>query len=185
MTMTLRDSNKKRYFDMLRNDLRPAIRSNQGGILLEVALVLHDIPPPVLDHPSCSADLAPSDFHLIESPKRAPGGRRFTDDDEVKEAMHDWLRTGTKLFPGGMKSLWTAEQRDRRRKTMQKSDTVVTFHTKFICEKEESMRKLSESYSYVYCNLYRLLSTELYVITEVLKRVTLFFQITSLLPRES
>jgi hypothetical protein len=56
---------------------------------------------------------------------------------------------GQNFFSDGMKSLWTAEQRRRRRETMQKSDTLVTFQTKFICGKENRVRKLSESPSYI------------------------------------
>jgi hypothetical protein len=52
MAMIIRDSKKERYFDMLRNDLRPAIHTKQGGNLFEVALVLHDNARPVLDHPA-------------------------------------------------------------------------------------------------------------------------------------
>jgi hypothetical protein len=36
------------------------------------------------------------------------GGRRFADDDELKEAVHDWLQTQRKmLFIMASESLWT------------------------------------------------------------------------------
>jgi histone-lysine N-methyltransferase SETMAR len=43
----------------------------------------------VLNHPSYSPDLAPSDFHLFGSLKGAVRGHLFADDDKVKEAGHD------------------------------------------------------------------------------------------------
>jgi histone-lysine N-methyltransferase SETMAR len=47
----------------------------------------------VLEHPAYSPDLAPSDFHLFGPLKNAVRGRRFAADDELKEAVHDWLRS--------------------------------------------------------------------------------------------
>ena len=38
-----------------------------------------------------SPDLAPSDFHLFRYLKEFLGGNRFATDDEVKEAVKDWL----------------------------------------------------------------------------------------------
>jgi hypothetical protein len=39
------------------------------------------------DHPPCSTDLAPSDFHVFLHLKTFPGDRRFHD-NEVKEAVN-------------------------------------------------------------------------------------------------
>jgi hypothetical protein len=39
-----------------------------------------------------------SDFHLFGPLKEALTGHRFADHDEVKEAVHDWLRTQPKRF---------------------------------------------------------------------------------------
>ena len=42
----------------------------------------------VMAHPPCSPDLALSDYHLFGPLKEALRGRRFTSDQEVKEAVH-------------------------------------------------------------------------------------------------
>jgi histone-lysine N-methyltransferase SETMAR len=42
---------------------------------------------PVEIHPPYSPDLAPSDFHLFLQSKSFLAGRRFHDDNEVKEAV--------------------------------------------------------------------------------------------------
>jgi len=39
------------------------------------------------NHPPCSPDLVPSDFHLFLHLKFVLAGRRFDDDNEVKEAV--------------------------------------------------------------------------------------------------
>jgi len=44
----------------------------------------------VFDHPPCSLDLAPSDFHLFRQLKVHLDGQRFVDDDEVKSEVNDW-----------------------------------------------------------------------------------------------
>jgi len=41
-----------------------------------------------LAHPLYSLDLTPSDYHLFGPPKEALRGRRFTSDQELKEAVH-------------------------------------------------------------------------------------------------
>jgi histone-lysine N-methyltransferase SETMAR len=52
----------------------------------------------VLEHPAYSPDLAPSDFHLFGPLKNALRGRQFAADDEVKEAVHDWLCSQPQTF---------------------------------------------------------------------------------------
>jgi hypothetical protein len=42
--------------------------------------------------------LAPSDYHLFGSLKKALQGRRFGSDEEVKQAMHTWLCDQPKTF---------------------------------------------------------------------------------------
>jgi histone-lysine N-methyltransferase SETMAR len=60
----------------------------------------------VLEHPALSPDLARSDFHLFEPLKNAPRGRQFADDDDVKEAVNDWLlNQPTIFFSSGIKKL--------------------------------------------------------------------------------
>ena len=52
----------------------------------------------VLEHPVYSSDLAPSDYHLFGPLKGALKGRRFTSDEGVKEAVHEWLAAQPKTF---------------------------------------------------------------------------------------
>ena len=53
-----------------------------------------------------SPDPAPSDFHLFGPLKNALRGRRFAADDEVKEAVRDWLRSQPQtFFSNGIKKL--------------------------------------------------------------------------------
>jgi histone-lysine N-methyltransferase SETMAR len=59
----------------------------------------------VLEHPAHSSDLAPSDFHLFGPLKNALRGRRFADDDERKEAVHDWLRNQIQVFSYSIRKL--------------------------------------------------------------------------------
>jgi hypothetical protein len=41
-----------------------------------------------IDHPPYSPDVAPSDFHVFLHLKKFLGGRRFLEDDDVKEAVN-------------------------------------------------------------------------------------------------
>ena len=95
-----------RYCDMLRNSLRPAIRTKRRGLLSRGIILLHDnarshsaaktvealqqLNFEILEYPLYSPDLAPSDFHLFGPMKEALRGRRFSS-DEVKDAVHQWL----------------------------------------------------------------------------------------------
>ena len=59
-----------------------------------------------MEHPAYSPDLAPSDFHLFGPLKEALRGRRFSCDDYVKAAVHQWLRAQPKtFFADGIKKL--------------------------------------------------------------------------------
>jgi hypothetical protein len=58
------------------------------------------------EHPAYNPDLAPSDFHLFGLLKNALRGHRFAADDEVKEAVHDWLCSQPQtFFSNGIKKL--------------------------------------------------------------------------------
>ena len=109
------------YCNMLRNELRPAIRSKRRGRLTKGVLLLHNNARPhmahltintiwqlnweVCAHPAYSPDLAPSDFHLFGPLKNALRGCWFAADD-VKEAVHDWLRSQPQtFFSTGIKKL--------------------------------------------------------------------------------
>ena len=52
----------------------------------------------LLQHPPYSPDLAPSNYHIFDPLKEALCRRRFTSDEEVKEAVHTWLRKQLKSF---------------------------------------------------------------------------------------
>ena len=87
--------------------LRRAIQNKRRGLLTPGVLLLHDNARPYsaihtqnlirsfgweqIDHPPYSPDLAPSDFHLFHYLKDFLSGKRFATDDEVKEAVKDWL----------------------------------------------------------------------------------------------
>ncbi|GBN45050.1 Histone-lysine N-methyltransferase SETMAR [Araneus ventricosus] len=90
--------------------LRKAIKSKRPGLLTQQAILLHDNARPyvsretkknkknlqnfrweVLEHPPYSKDFSPCDFHIFGLLKRALQGERFHSDDEVKEAVEDFL----------------------------------------------------------------------------------------------
>jgi histone-lysine N-methyltransferase SETMAR len=45
----------------------------------------------VFEHPAYSPDLAPSDFYLFPKLKEFLDGRHFKSDEEVKDAIKEWL----------------------------------------------------------------------------------------------
>ena len=51
-----------------------------------------------MDHPPYSPDLAPSDFHLFIHIKKFLGGKRFDDDDDLKDAVQKWLASQAAAF---------------------------------------------------------------------------------------
>jgi hypothetical protein len=60
----------------------------------------------VLDHPPYSPDLAPSDFHLFGPLKKHLGGRLFSTDGEVQQAVMSWLQAlDTGFFYAGIDAL--------------------------------------------------------------------------------
>ena len=52
----------------------------------------------VVAHPPYSPDLASSDYHLFGPLKETLRGRRFTSDQEVKEAAYAWHAAQPKTF---------------------------------------------------------------------------------------
>ena len=93
------------YCDLLKNHLKPAIRSKRSGLLTAGVLMQHDNAWPhtacataatmedmhfqCLPHPPCSPDLAPSDYHIFGPLKEAFGGTTFRSDEQVQEAVHE------------------------------------------------------------------------------------------------
>ena len=51
-----------------------------------------------MDHPLYSPDLAPSDFHLFLHLKKFLGGKRYDDDDDLKDAVHKRLTLQVATF---------------------------------------------------------------------------------------
>ena len=51
-----------------------------------------------LPQPPYSPDLASSDFHMFGPLKEAMGGKKFRSDEEVRHAVHEWLRGLPKVF---------------------------------------------------------------------------------------
>jgi len=109
------------YCDMLQRELKPSIRSKRRGKLSKEILLLHENARPytaahmletlkqlkweAMEQPAYSLDLVPSDFHLLGPLKNALRGRRFSCDD-VKAAVHQWLRAQSKtFFADGIKKL--------------------------------------------------------------------------------
>ena len=100
--------------DMLKRELKLVIRSKRRGKLSKEILLFHDNARPhtaaqtletlkqlkweAMEHPAYSPDLAPSDFHLFGPFKDALRGRRFSCDDDVKAAVHQWLCAQPKTF---------------------------------------------------------------------------------------
>jgi len=102
------------YADFLKNHLRPAIKSKRRGLLSTGVLLQHDNAGPhtahstvatiqdlsfeCLPHPPYSLDLVPTDFHVFGPLKEAMGGKSFRSDEEVQQAVHEWLRSQPKEF---------------------------------------------------------------------------------------
>ena len=102
------------YADLLKNHLRLAIKSKRRGLLSAGVFLQHDNARPhtarstvatiqdlsfeCLPHPPYSPDLASSDFHVFGPLKGAMGGKYFRSEEEVQQAVHDWLHSQPKDF---------------------------------------------------------------------------------------
>ena len=96
------------HCDLLKNHLKPAIRSKRHGLLITCVLLQHDNAQPhtacataatiedmhfaCLPHPPYSQDLAPSDYHIFWPLKEVLGATTSRPDEEIREAMHDECR---------------------------------------------------------------------------------------------
>jgi histone-lysine N-methyltransferase SETMAR len=59
-----------------------------------------------ITHPAYSQDLALSDYHVFGPLKEALGGKKFSTDDEIKEAVHRWPRSQSEgFFSRGIQAL--------------------------------------------------------------------------------
>lgn len=106
--------NSADYCALLRNTLKSAIHSKRTGMLSKTVLLQHDnlrlhtaaataetvqqLGFERLRHPPYSLDLALSNYHIFGPLKEMQHSGRFTSDDEVKEAVHTWLREQLKSF---------------------------------------------------------------------------------------
>jgi histone-lysine N-methyltransferase SETMAR len=53
--------------------------------------ILQESASEVFEDPAYSPDLAPSDFHLFPALKEFLGGRHFKSEEEVMDAIKEWL----------------------------------------------------------------------------------------------
>jgi histone-lysine N-methyltransferase SETMAR len=106
--------NSESYSDLLHSHLKTAIRPKRCGLLSSGVLLQHDKVHPhtacvtakkitdlrleCIPHPLYSPDLAPSDYHVFGPLKEALGGKKFSTDNEIKEAVHRWLRSQRSFF---------------------------------------------------------------------------------------
>jgi len=102
------------YADLLKNHLHPAIKSKRRGRLTTGVLLqldnarphtacstvakIQDLSFECFLHPPYSPDLAPSDFHVFGPLKQTMGGKSFRSDEEVQQAVHEWLHSQPKEF---------------------------------------------------------------------------------------
>ena len=105
--------NSMHYANLLHK-LRDAVKEKRRGKLRSVPLLLHDNAPvhtarvakealtacgfEELPHPPYSPDPAPSDFYLFPKMKSELKRRHFGDDDDVKEAVDEYLECQDKAF---------------------------------------------------------------------------------------
>ena len=94
--------------------LKDILKEKRRGKVTKVVLFLHDNAPAHralatqnklayhgfkrLDHPPCSPDLAPSDYHLFSGLKKQSKSRHFSSDAEVITAAETWLDGQTSDF---------------------------------------------------------------------------------------
>ena len=100
--------NSATYADLLKNHLRPAIKSKRCGLLSTGVLLQHDNTRPHTARSTvatiqdlyfeCLPHLAPSDFHVFGPLKEAMEGKSFRSDEEVQQAVHEWLPSQPKDF---------------------------------------------------------------------------------------
>lgn len=111
----------ERYCEVLKK-LRRAIQNKRRGKLMKTVFLFHDNARPhsarqtqdlleefrwdVFGHPPYSPDLAPSDFHLFPQLKQHLGGRRFANEENLKEEVQTWLTSlAAEWYDAGLKKL--------------------------------------------------------------------------------
>lgn len=102
------------YYAHLLQQLREKIKEKRRGKLTKIPLFHHDNAPAhtssvaiatiqncgfqLLPHPPYSPDLAPSDFHLFPKMKLELSGRHFTSNNDVMEAVEQYLQAKETSF---------------------------------------------------------------------------------------
>jgi len=119
---------KAKYYSSLLVQVKEILKKKGREKVTKVVLFLHDNAPPHralatqkklvylgfqrLDHPPCSPDLAPSDYHLFRGLKKQLIGRHFSSDAEVIAAAETWLDGHlSEFFLSGLQNL---EQRGKK-----------------------------------------------------------------------
>ena len=106
--------NSARYCDLLAKSLKPAICTKRRGLLSKKVLLHHDNARPhvakatieiinrlgfeVLEHPTYSPDLVPSDYYLFAPHRDALRSRKFSSDEAVQKAVQKLLCDQPKTF---------------------------------------------------------------------------------------
>jgi len=106
--------NSAAYVYLLKNHLRPAIKSKRRGplstgVFLQLdnarphtarstVATIQDLSFECLPHPPYSPDFAPGDCHVFGPLKEAMGSKSFRSDDEVQQAVREWLPSQPKYF---------------------------------------------------------------------------------------
>jgi histone-lysine N-methyltransferase SETMAR len=125
------------YCDTLKK-LRRAIQNKRRDMLSRGVVMLHGNARPhtaaamqdliatfgreQFDHLPYSPYLAPSDFHVFLHLKTSLGGRRFHDDNEVKEAINMWFTShSASFYDAGIQKLVPATSASTAVETMLKS----------------------------------------------------------------
>ncbi|GFW41436.1 histone-lysine N-methyltransferase SETMAR [Trichonephila clavipes] len=113
--------NADRYCETL-NKLRRAIQNKRRGMLTKGVRFHHDNAQPhtanrttalverfgweMVSHPPYSPDLAPSDFHLFPELKKNLGGTQFQTDEEVQNAVVNFLHgQAAEFYHSGLKKV--------------------------------------------------------------------------------
>ncbi|CAH2103708.1 unnamed protein product [Euphydryas editha] len=102
------------YYASILEQLKETIKQKRRGKLTKGVLLLHDNAPAhksrvalaallkvgfdILNYPPYSLDLAPSDNYLFPKMKKELRGKKFTTDDEVKEAVSAYFEDKDKTF---------------------------------------------------------------------------------------
>jgi len=108
------------YCEIL-NKLRRSIQNKQRRMLTKGVILLHNAWPhtaartnaliklfnwEIFDHPPCSPDLAPSDYHLFTKMKVWLATQRFHTNEELMDGVNNWLHNlAAPFFDEGLQKL--------------------------------------------------------------------------------